>query len=85
MLRSRAFKASVVTDIQKGIMVPDTAVITREGKNKVFIVQGNSAVIREVEGFPADEKNFFIEKGVRQGDKVILEAEMIKDINGRFW
>lgn len=85
MLRSRAFRASVVTDIQKGIMVPDTAVITREGKNKVFIVQGNSAVIREVEGFPADEKNFFIEKGVRQGDKVILEAEMIKDINGRFW
>ncbi|MBR0247489.1 MAG: hypothetical protein IJQ70_00780 [Synergistaceae bacterium] len=85
VLRSRSFKASVVTDVQKGIMVPDTAVITREGKNKVFILQGNSPVLQDVEGFPADEKNFFIEKGVRHGDKLILDANTIKDENGRIW
>lgn len=85
VLKSRRFTASVITDVQKGILVPDTAVITQEGKNKVFILQGNSPVRQEVEGFPADEKNFFIEKGVRHGDKLILNAEMIKDEHERIW
>ena len=85
MLRSRKFSASVVTDIQKGIMVPDTAVITRDGKNKVFILQGNSPILQDVEGFPADEDNFFIEKGVRHGDKLILDAGRIKDEHERIW
>ncbi|MBQ3763513.1 MAG: hypothetical protein II869_00915, partial [Synergistaceae bacterium] len=31
VLRSRKFTASVITDVQKGVMVPDTAVITKEG------------------------------------------------------
>ena len=84
VLRSRSFKANVVTDVQKGIMVPDTAVITREGKNKVFILQGNSPVLQDVEGFPADEKNFFIEKGVRHGDKLILDANRINE-KERIW
>ena len=85
LLRSRRFTASVITDVQKGVMVPDTAVITKNGKNRVYILQGNSPVAQEVEGFPADEKNFFIEKGVRLGDKLILDAEMIKDENERIW
>lgn len=85
LLRSRRFTASVVTDVQKGILVPDTAVITKEGKNKVFVLQGNSPIAQEVEGFPADEKNFFIEKGVRHGDKLILDAETIKNVNERIW
>ena len=89
MLRSRAFTASVVTDIQKGVMVPDTAVITRDGKNMVFIVQGNSTELHVVEGFPADDRNFFIEKGVQPGNRLILNADAInsniKDENIRIW
>lgn len=89
VLRSRLFTASVVTDIQKGVMVPDTVVITRNGKNMVFIVNGNSTEPHEVEGFPADEKNFFIEKGVQPGNKLILNADAIifnfKDENLRIW
>ncbi len=85
LLRSRRFTASVVTDIQKGIMIPDTAVITKGGKNKVFLLQGNSLISHDVEGFPADEENFFIEKGVRHGDKLILDAGAVKDENGRIW
>ena len=85
MLKSRRFAASVVTDIQKGIMIPDTAVITRNGKNQVFLLQGNSLISHDVEGFPADEENFFIEKGVSHGDKLILDAGMVKDEHERIW
>ena len=89
ILRSRAFAASVVTDVQKGVMVPDTAVITRNGKNMVFVVQGNTPELRAVEGFPADEQNFFIEKGVEPGNKLILNADSLSqtfgDENIRIW
>ena len=85
VLRSRKFTASVITDVQKGVMVPDPAVITKEGKNQVYVLEGNSPVAKEVEGFPADEKNFFIEKGVRHGEKLILDAEVIKNENERLW
>ena len=85
VLRSRHFSASVVTDIQKGVMVPDTAVITQNGKNLVFLVEGNSPILHEVEGFPADDENFFIESGVLPGNKLILNADTIniKDASGR--
>ncbi len=76
-VRSRAFTASVITDVQQGVMVPDTAVITRGGKNLVFIVNGNSTELHAVEGFPSDEENFFIEKGVEPGNKLILNADTI--------
>ena len=89
ILRSRRFTATVVTDEQKGVMVPDTAVITRGGKNMVFVVQGNSPELREIEGFPADEENFFIEKGVAPGNKLILNADSLSQSMGdeiiRIW
>lgn len=89
VIRSRAFTASVVTDIQQGVMVPDTAVITRGGKNMVFVVNGNSPELHAVDGFPADEENFFIEKGVEPGNKLILNADSINfnfgDDNIRIW
>lgn len=85
LVRSRSFHASVITDVQKGIMIPDTAVITRDGKNKVYILEGNSPILHVVEGFPADEENFFIEKGVSHGDKLILDASAIKDDKERIW
>ncbi len=70
-------------------MVPDTAVITRGGKNMVFVVQGNSPELREVEGFPADEETFFIEKGVAPGNKLIQNADSLSqsmgDENIRIW
>ena len=85
-VKSRKFAAAVVTDVQNGVMIPDTAVITREGKNFVFIVKGNTPEPQIVEGFPADERNFFIEKGVEPGNKLILNASSIKnDENLRIW
>ena len=86
LLRSRKFKASVVTGTQYGVMIPDSAVITVDGKNQVFILQGNSPELHEIEGFPADEKNFFIFKGVEPGNKLILNADSINvDENIRIW
>ena len=86
LLRSRRFKASVVTGTQYGVLIPDSAVITTGGKNSVFILNGNSPELHEVDGFPADERNFFIVKGVEPGNKLILNAGGLNiDENIRIW
>ena len=75
VLHSRAFSCRVVAGDLQGVMVPDTAVVTRDGKNVVFLVQGSRVLPQEVEGFPADDRHFFITKGVAPGNKLILHAD----------
>ncbi len=74
-LHSRSFSCRVIAGDLQGVMVPDTAVVTRDGRNLVFIVQGSRVLSQDVEGFPADERHFFITKGVMPGNKLILHAD----------
>lgn len=85
VLRSRAFSCRVVAGDLQGVMIPDSAVVMREGKNVVFLVQGSQVLSQDVEGFPADDRHFFITKGVTPGNKLILNAD--KNLAGviRLW
>ena len=85
VLGSRSFSCRVIAGDFQGVMIPDTAVVTREGRNIVFLVQGSRVLPQDVEGFPADDKHFFITKGVMPGNKLILNAD--KNLAGviRLW
>ncbi|MBR1671513.1 MAG: hypothetical protein IJ702_01160 [Fretibacterium sp.] len=85
LLRSRAFSARVVTGDQYGVMVPDSAVITKDGRNFVFLLQGSNIISQDVDGFPADEKNFFIVKGVSPGNSLLLDADSAQEGPRRMW
>ena len=84
-LKSRAFSCKIVAGDMQGVIVPDTAVITRDGRQGVFLVQGSVTSYTEVEGFPADEEHFFITKGVLPGNRLILYADKNKEGIIRFW
>ena len=84
-LRTRAFSARVVAEDQQGVMVPDSAVITRDGRNIIFLMQGARVVSQDVKGFPADEKSFFIVAGVMPGNKLVLDAGNAKEGVVRAW
>lgn len=84
-LRSRSFSARVVAGDQQGVMVPDSTVITKDGRNVVFLLQGNRILSRDVEGFPADAGHFFIVRGVMPGNKLILDADTIQESIVRIW
>ena len=84
-LRSRSFSARVVAGDQQGVMVPDSTVITKDGRNVVFLLQGNRILSRDVEGFPADTGHFFIVRGVMPGNKLILDADTIQESIVRIW
>ena len=84
-LRSRSFSARVVAGDQQGVMVPDSTVITKDGRNVVFLLQGNRVLSRDVEGFPAGMGHFFIVRGVMPGNKLILDADTIQESIVRIW
>ncbi len=85
VLHSRAFSCRVIAGDLQGVMLPDTAVVTRDGRNVVFLVQGSRVLSQDVEGFPADNGHFFITRGVAPGNKLILHAD--KNLSGviRLW
>jgi len=89
LLKSRGFNAHVVTGAQRGVMIPDTAVITRGGQNLVFVLRGNQIESRDIDGFPVidnkNNKNFFVMHGLRPGDRMIRDADGIQDIDIRIW
>ncbi|MDR2136982.1 MAG: hypothetical protein LBO68_01720 [Synergistaceae bacterium] len=85
ILTSRFFSCSVVAGDRHGVSLPESAVVMREGKLGVFMVQGSMTEFIEVEGFPTEEGSFFITKGVMPGNWVVLYANKAKEGAIRLW
>jgi hypothetical protein len=85
VLAARTFSCSVLAGSQEGVAVPHSAVIMRNGKEGVLMVQGRVTEFTQIEGFPADEENFFITKGVMPGSLVVLYADKVKEGVVRLW
>jgi hypothetical protein len=84
-LRSRFFSCSVLTGDRQGVSVPDSAVVLRDGKLWVLLIQGSVAEFKEIEGFPADEENFFVTKGLTSGNLVVRHADKGREGAIRPW
>ena len=85
VLTSRAFVCSVLTGDRQGVSVPDTAVVLRDGKLGVLMVQGSVTEFIEIDGFPASEGSFFVTKGVLPGNVVVLHADKVREGAVRLW
>ncbi|MCI0486377.1 MAG: efflux RND transporter periplasmic adaptor subunit, partial [Blastocatellia bacterium] len=73
MLRPGMFaRASVVSDATDGLlMVPEKALVSLAGVNKVFVVEGDRAIERQVKIGARDGSMVEIVEGVRSGERVI--------------
>ena len=56
------------------LVVPPKAVLEREGKRTVFIVEESRALLKEVETGLNNENNIEIVKGLNEGEEVIIEG-----------
>jgi hypothetical protein len=85
LLATRTFSCSVLTGSREGVAVPHSAVVLRDGELGVLMVQGSVTTFTKIEGFPADEENFFITKGIVPGSLVVLYADKVKEGVVRLW
>jgi len=65
----------VLNSIPDAIAVPEGAVVTREDKHVVFVINGSVAKMQEVQIGPTDSGRVAILKGLKRGQKVVLVGQ----------
>ncbi|MGC7846368.1 efflux RND transporter periplasmic adaptor subunit [Desulforudis sp. 1088] len=59
------------------VLVPRDAVLSREGKTIVFVVENGKAMMREVRTGASDGRRIAVESGLNPGDRVIVTGQDI--------
>ena len=72
----------LVFETRQGLSVPTAAVVFRNGKNIVFVVENNQAVEREVAIGLENDFNTEIRSGLKAGEVVVIEGQSLLN-NGR--
>lgn len=65
----------VLRTIPGAVTVPEGAIVTREDKHVVFVIEGGTAKMQEVEVGPAESGRIAVMKGLRSGQKVVLVGQ----------
>lgn len=68
-----------------GVVLPEAAVVLRQGKQGVFVVQGQTVSFREVQGLPVPGKQFLVVEGLRAGEVVVARGGRAKEGKIRLW
>ncbi|MCF4150762.1 hypothetical protein L2W58_03015 [Dethiosulfovibrio sp. F2B] len=69
----------------RGVAVPDSAVVIRQGVRGVFVLDGNNVSFRGVEGFPVDGGRFMVEAGLNPGSLVLLNGMTAQEGRIKLW
>lgn len=85
LLRTRSFSAGIVEEKLSGVTIPETAVMTKDGRNIVFRLHGNTVASEDVDGWPSGDGNFFVINGLRPGARVVMNADKVHDNMTLMW
>ena len=85
MALSREANFLVCSDEDSGLIVPDTAVVLRNGTYGVFELVGDRLEFRKVTGKPVSGGRFFVSSGLQPGNPVILNAGDAEEKRVRLW
>jgi RND family efflux transporter MFP subunit len=68
-------KADIVVDrADSAIIIPKDAVLSRRNRKYVYIVERNTAVLRDIETGLEDEDNIEVTKGLNENDNLIIRG-----------
>lgn len=82
---SREIFLFLETGERTGIIIPESAVVLREGRLGVLQVEGNIARFQGIKGLPVEGGRFFVTEGLSPGNVVLLFAQNAKEGKIRLW
>lgn len=82
---SRTVSIYVCSDEEPGVVVPESAVVIRNGSYGVYELIGDRLTFRRVRGRTALDGKFFIASGLSSGNPVALYAEESEEKRIRLW
>lgn len=59
------------------LLIQRDAVVSRDGKQAVFVAEGDKAVLREVQVGESDGKNIAVTSGLKEGEQVIISGQNV--------
>ncbi|MFT9849667.1 efflux RND transporter periplasmic adaptor subunit [Aneurinibacillus sp. REN35] len=67
-------------DSQKGLLVPTDAIIEKDGKKSVYIIEGTRAIKRSIVTAEGNSTHVLVVSGLKAGDKVVVKGQtQLKD------
>ncbi len=85
MVQSREVVLYVNQGEARGVEIPESSVVIRDGKQGVFVVRRDRASFHVVQGVPMDGGNFFVEAGLNPGSLVLLNGTAAREGRVRLW
>ncbi|WP_286847403.1 MULTISPECIES: HlyD family efflux transporter periplasmic adaptor subunit [Aminobacterium] len=85
IVKKRSVSYLISTESYVGVAVPQSSIISREGKLGVFLVEGNYVRFKEVKGFPLSDHSFFISDGLQPGNIILLRADHAREGRIELW
>ncbi len=77
-------EVDVVTQSQKDVVaIPSEALVVKDGTAKVFVVENGVAISKQVETGIDDGQYVKVEKGVSQGEQVVVKGQNYIDENSK--
>ena len=82
---SRQLDLLLESEEKTGLSVPESAVLHREGRQGVLLVEGNMVRFHEIKGMPVEEGRFFVTSGLTPGNLVVRSAQTAREGKIQLW
>lgn len=82
---SRKYSLIVEAGRTEGAMIPESALLEKDGTKGVYLVRGSRVVFKAVEGKPVDNNKYLVTKGISVGDAVVEDASTAREGRIQLW
>lgn len=85
LLMSRNYRLIIEAGSIEGAVVPESALLTKNGARGVYIVRGARVLFRQVEGKSIDGGKFLVTDGLSVGDALVENAATAREGRIQLW
>lgn len=85
VILSRNYQLIIEAGETSGVVVPESAITTRDQDRGAYILRGSQSVFRKVKGRSISGARFLVTEGIRLGDAVIVNAQGAREGRVKLW
>lgn len=85
LLLSRSYELIIDAGQTEGALVPQSAIVEKEGKNGIYMIRGARVVFVPVSGRKLANDKFLVTSGISVGDAVVEDASAAREGRIQLW
>jgi len=85
IITSRRLSFTLYAGEKRGVVVPESCLIIKRGIKGVFRVDGNFCEFTQVEGLPLKDGKFFVSRGLKPGNLLVLYGDKAREGRIKLW